>query len=208
MSGGTFAGSAAGLEIQLDPANKVFGFFGDFLVNFEENSVVRYLGTETEVQIPKQFSGVAGGCFCSLKSVSAVRFEAGSRLSFFRPWAFHGFGGLRSFSVPSTVEEIPEECFSFCMELREVTFEPASRVSVLGDRAFASCWSLISICIPASVTRIGRECFYHCMRLITIILDSGIRVSFIGESAFSDAPVADQLPPELLQVGSRASIVD
>jgi hypothetical protein len=187
MPGGTFAASTAGLQIEIDPGNTVFGFFGDFLVNLEENSVVRYLGTEEEVTIPKQFSGVAAGCFCCLKSVSAVRFEADSRISFSRPRAFHGSSGLRSFSVPSTVEEIPDECFYLCQDLREVTFAPVSRVSVLGDLAFAVCWSLVSMCIPASVTRIGRQCFHPCASLMTITVESGIRVSFIGEAAFPNA---------------------
>jgi hypothetical protein len=196
MTGATFA-SVAVLTIEIDEANTVFGYCGDFVVNFEANSLVRYVGSEDEVLIENQFSGIAAGCFANLSRLSAIQFEAGSQISFFGTTSFFACMGLQSFSIPSTVETIPAQCFESCRALRNVTFESGSRVSVIGDRAFAFCRSLASICIPSSVTKIGPNCFVLCMNLAAVTVESGGRVSDIGAGAFLRCSSSLRLPTAL-----------
>jgi hypothetical protein len=158
MSGWAFEGVTAE-TIKIDKANPVFRFCAPFIVNLEENSTLRYLGTEKDVLIGNQFSGIAAGCFRGLKAISTIHFQAGSHISFFGNAAFAHCYGLEWFFIPATVVTIADECFRRCDGFRKVTFENGSRVSVLGERAFSECGSLASICIPASVTSIGPYCF-------------------------------------------------
>jgi hypothetical protein len=193
MTGVTFTLSRP-RSIDIDKANPFFGVYDEFIMNFEEDSVVRYFGTGNTVLIAKRFLGIGAGCFHNLHYVSRVHFEAGSRVSWFGRSAFFCCWALSSFSIPSTVETIAEECFSNCYKLKKITFESVSRVCVLGDAAFWSCWSLTSICLPTSVTRIGTECFRSCCKLAIVTVEAGIRISHIGESAFSHCAPSLRLP--------------
>jgi hypothetical protein len=185
-------------SIAVDEANPFFGVCDDFIVNLADDSAVRYFGPHDEVLIGKRFLRIGAGCFRNLDGLSTVRFEAGSRVSWFGPRAFLWCSGLSSFSIPSTVETIAEKCFLGCYELEKITFENVSRVSVLGDQAFSSCSSLTSICLPSSVTRIGTACFRYCSELAIVTVENGIHISHIGESAFSDCSPSLHLPSVLM----------
>jgi hypothetical protein len=180
----TFEGLMTNI-LKFDPENSVFGIHGDFVVNFEENSLVRYLETDGEVVIEKEFAGIGAFCFRNAYGVLKIRFEACSQISFFGIGAFWACTHLASFSIPSTLETIPAQCFQDCYDLAEVTFEPVSRVSVLAEQAFAYCSSLTAICIPWSVTRIGRECFFECRSLAAATAEDGSQLSAVDPLAFS-----------------------
>jgi hypothetical protein len=196
LTGVTFVSSWI-RSIDVDEANSVFEIDGDFVVNLEENSIVWYFGTENEIVIESGFSGIAAGGFHGPRPISTIQFEMGSRVAFFGAAAFGSCTALQSFSIPATVEAIPDRCFENCHELAKVTFESVSRVSGLGDRAFANCSSLAAICIPAGVTRIGIECFSRCSKLATVTVDIGIRLSGIGKRAFHGCSSSLQLPAAL-----------
>jgi hypothetical protein len=196
MTGTTFALSPPGI-VEIDKANPVFGVCDDFIVNYDDDSLVRYSGTDKNVFIAKRFSRIGAGCFRNLEDLSSIRFEAGSRVAWLGPYAFLCCSGLSSFSIPSTVETIAEKCFSGCGKLVTITFESVSQVSVLGDAAFWSCSSLISICLPSSVTRIGTDCFRYCSKLAIVTVEAGIRISQIGGSAFSGCSPSLHLPSAL-----------
>jgi hypothetical protein len=183
-------------SIAVDEANPFFGVCDDFIVNLADDSAVRYFGPNNKVLIGKRFLGIGAGCFRN-RDVSAVRFEAGCRVSWFGSRAFFCCSGLSSFSIPSTVETIAEGCFSGCYNLKKITFENVSRVSVLGDAAFSSCSSFTSICLPSSVTRIGTACFRYCSNLAIVTVENGIHISDIGESAFSECSPSLGLPSAL-----------
>jgi hypothetical protein len=197
-AGCTFAGLTTTV-LEVDPENSVFGRCEDFIVNLVDNSLVRYFGADKEVLIGSSVAGIAAGCFRNLKTVSTVRFETGSRISFFGPGVFMCCYGLKSISIPATLESIPDDCFKYCASLQAVTFESGSRVSGLGDKAFEGCTVLASICLPSSVTRIGAQCFVQCVKLATVTVERGIQVSFIGPKAFSDCSSSLRLPAELIK---------
>jgi hypothetical protein len=173
--------------VEIDEWNSAFDVLGSFLVNFERNSAVRYLGREKAVLVDNDCEGIDEGCFHSRTDISTVDFEDGSRVSFFGRFAFLQCSGLSSFRIPSTVETIGKKCFQDCSNLRRVTFESVSRVAVIGDEAFASC-DLQSIALPSSVTTIGSGCFRACPGLATVTVEPGSRVSVIGPDAFSGCP--------------------
>jgi hypothetical protein len=191
--------------VEIDAANRVFRVCGDFIVNMERKSLVRYLGSSPEVVIPNKYEQIDVGCFDSRSDISRVTFEPGSRVSVFGASAFAYCTKLESIYIGRTVETISEKCFYICPRLRTVTFEPGSRVSVLGDRAFSQCSSLESICIPSSVTNIGMECFFWCEGLSVVELGSGSRVSRVGHDAFSRCSSALHLPSQLSDLLPRYS---
>jgi hypothetical protein len=203
MTGFAFVGCSTIVEI--DEANRVFGVCGDFIVNLERKSLVRYLGSSPEVLIQNKYEQIDVGCFDSRSDISRLTFESGSRVSVFGVSAFAYCTKLESIHIGRTVDTICEKCFYICTGLRRVTFERGSRVSVLGVRAFSQCSSLKSICIPSSVTTIGTECFFWCDGLSVVELGSGSRVSRVGQDAFSRCSSKLHLPSRLSELLPRYS---
>jgi hypothetical protein len=197
-TGSSFVGLTTPI-IDIDPDNSVLWVCGNFVVNLEARSALRYFGKDKEVLIDKRFSGIASDCFRNLHHVLAIQFEVGSRVSSIGTGAFCVCSRLESFSIPSTIECIPSQCFTNCISLRTVTFESVSRVSVLGNYAFALCETLSSIRIPSSVTQIGSECFRGCSSLATVTVEDRIRLSVIAKSAFLDCPSLLRLPSPLIE---------
>jgi hypothetical protein len=118
MSGATFALSKRGI-VEIDKANPFFGVYDEFIINFEDDSAVRYFGPDNEVLIAKRFSGIGAGCFRNLSHVSRVRFEAGSRVSWFRAYAF--------FPVLDCYH------FRFLRRLRQLAKDVSSSAANLGE---------------------------------------------------------------------------
>jgi hypothetical protein len=197
MTGLTFW-SWQGMTLEIDPANRVFGVDGCFIVNRERNSLVRYVGTSGDVSIAKGFDQIDTGCFSTRRDIPSVTFEAGSRMSVLGVGAFLSCYGLKSIHIICTVEIICDHCFDFCLRLETVIFDSGSRISVIGDEAFARCPSLQSICLPSSVATIGAGCFLRCEKLSTVSLESDSHLSVVGHGAFRGCPSSLHLPPRLV----------
>jgi hypothetical protein len=80
MTGSTFS-SWEGMNLEIDPANRVFRFDEDFIVNCERHTLVRYLGTSEDVFIGKEFEAIDAGCFDTRDDITRVTIETGSRIS-------------------------------------------------------------------------------------------------------------------------------
>jgi hypothetical protein len=182
--------------LEIDEANVVFGICRDFIVNFQHNSLVQYLGSLENVGVGNNYEQIDLGCFQSHPTLSRVTFEPDSRISVLGIAAFAYCHQLRSIHIVRSVETICEKCFS-CSGLQTITFEHGSRVSVLGAQAFSECSSLKSICIPSSVTLIDTECFLFCRCLSTVEVEGDCRVSRIGVNAFESCAPSLQLPSQL-----------
>jgi predicted nucleic acid-binding protein len=74
-------------------------------------------------------------------------------------YAFYGFTGLTSITVPASVTSIGDFAFPDCTGLTSVAFEADSKLATIGDEAFKGCTGLTSITVPASVTSIGNYKF-------------------------------------------------
>jgi hypothetical protein len=94
---------------------------------------------------------LSSNAFCNCRALSRVTFGPGSQLSSIESSAFEKCSALRSISIPSSVETIPQKCFSACSSLSMV---PRSQMSLIKSCAFLNCSSLRSICILSSVEMI------------------------------------------------------
>ena len=109
-------------------------------------------------------------------------------------YAFYGYSGLTSVSIPESVTSIGDcafyycplvsvtlpdgiksiGCYGFklCTELVEVNIPDS--VTKIGEGAFYGCTKLVEVNIPDSVTKIGKEAFYGCTKLERITLPEGL----------------------------------
>jgi hypothetical protein len=56
--------------ILLDPGNPFFEVSGDFLIETDRKSIVRYFGSNAEVVVPAGIEQIAAGCFSRASTVS------------------------------------------------------------------------------------------------------------------------------------------
>lgn len=78
-------------------------------------------------------------------------------------YAFEGYTGLTSVTIPNGVTSIGDSAFGNCIGLTSVTIPDS--VTYIGGNAFYGCENLVSITIPDSVTSIGERVFAKCSNL-------------------------------------------
>jgi hypothetical protein len=183
MTGRTFENSGVRTVI-VDAENRHFKVLGNFLVDYHESCLVRYLGRDGRVDISETFESISPGCFSRCSSLRSVIFALGSKVATLGERTFAGCFALQAICIPASVETISEFCFFWCENLRSLTFESGCRISRLGKSAFDACYSLQSICIPASIEEIPSSCFMSCA-FSTVAFESGCMIRSLGESAFS-----------------------
>jgi hypothetical protein len=167
-------------EIVVEEGNATFGFSGDFLINVRAGSVVRYFGYGGTIAFESEMESLCTKCF----SPSSFTFERGLKLRRIGSGAFANYSGLRSISIPASVESLGEKCFYDCGWLMSVTFESGSNVVRIEARAFYGCSDLESISIPASVESLGVNCFDDCRSLRSVTFESGSKLIRIEARAF------------------------
>jgi hypothetical protein len=159
LTGGSFAGSGIS-RIDVERGNRHFHVVGVRLMTLDNNTIIRYFGTEAEVLVPKNVKCLGESCF-------------GECL------------GLQSIIIEAPVKFLPFECFHRCLALRSVTFAPGSRLARLDDFAFSGCEALDSIVIPSAIVALGNGCFEGCAKLVSIIFPPDSKLSHIASAAFA-----------------------
>ena len=96
-------------------------------------------------------------------------------------YAFSGFGGLTSVTIPNSVTSIGRYAFNDCTGLTFMNIP--NSVTKIGDYAFHGCSGLTSVTIPNSLTSIGGNAFFGCHGLTSVIIPNSVTI--IGEYAFS-----------------------
>jgi hypothetical protein len=102
--------------------------------------------------IPSSVSVMEQGCFRGCRSLSVVKFEAGSNVRELGHEVFAGCPALASFCVPASVEVLASGCFGDDYA-GELTFQPPAHLRELG-LVISPRWSGQVVQVPASVAAI------------------------------------------------------
>jgi hypothetical protein len=150
IDGSAFAKSGI-CEVRVCEANVHFRVSGDFLVNYEGRSLIRYFGRDSIVRISNEIEIISTGSFDSCSELRELKFAGNSRLRLIEVRAFQGCGMLFRISVPASTEFLEGFSFAECRNVREVNFELGSKLRVIERDTFKGCSSLNRIRIPKSV---------------------------------------------------------
>ena len=117
-------------------------------------------------------------------------------------WAFCGFIGFKSLTIPSSVKSIGTKAFDDCSNLESVTIPEG--VTSIGAGAFEDCPRLESVTIPSSVTSIGNGAFARCSKLKSVTIKEG--VASISDHAFQECGGLESvsIPEGMISIGKNA----
>ncbi len=115
----------------------------------------------SKIVIGKDITAIGDYAFYNCTKLTAVEFEAGSKLNAIGEGAF-GYTALVNVTLPAALKTIEAKAFYFSSKLETVEFEAGSQLTTIGNYAFRDCTSLKSVEIPASVTSIGVAIFHNC----------------------------------------------
>jgi hypothetical protein len=110
LEGDAFAFSGVS-EITIDEENPNFDVSGDFLMDFEWVTVVRYFGTDSNLTLNCEIEILGPGCFRTCAWIQSFAFESGSKLRRIEARAFADCEQLESICIPATVEILCGSCF-------------------------------------------------------------------------------------------------
>lgn len=90
--------------------------------------------------------------------------------------ALQGCEGLRSVTIPSTIERIGFGAFSACTNIDSILFEPTTTATPLaiGAYAFYRCRQMRKISLPQRVYRLGAAAFEGCAAVNTLEMPAGL----------------------------------
>ena len=97
-------------------------------------------------------------------------------------YAFYGFNGVLSITIPSTITSIGLEAFANCESLKQLTFNVIDCISLKSNKPFKFS-TIEKVVIGKEVLRIP-DYFLYCTNVKSV--DIGEKVSYIGQYAFSE----------------------
>jgi hypothetical protein len=116
VDGTTFIDSEIS-EIAVAEGNPCFSISHDFLLDFDGISVIRYFGSDSNIQIRCAVERLCNSSLCKSDSLSTLTFESNSQLGRIGAYAFSECLSLRSICMPSSITILCESCFSKCWAL-------------------------------------------------------------------------------------------
>lgn len=145
---------------------------GDYeytLLDDETVSIVRYLGTGSQVAVPDSLGGYP---------VGEISYEA-----------FRDNGTLLTVSLPEGIRAIGPHAFAYCENLQDVSL-PGS-LEEIGQGAFFVCRSLVTIQLPHGLASVGEYAFSACDMLAAFTMEgSGTNYEVIGGVLFDRRTLA------------------
>ncbi len=171
-------------------ANKVYNITngsieGDYIFDKlnNVNTLLFYLGNETELTLPADYKGegyaIGENVFKDNKTITSI--EIPNSVTSIGEKAFYNCKGLTSITIGSSVTSIGEWAFAWCSGVTSITIP--NSVTSIGEGAFSGCSGLTSITIPNSVTSIESYAFEYCSGLTSITIPNS--VTSIEDQAFS-----------------------
>ena len=111
---------------------------GDFIIT--DGELISYTGTDTEVTIPDNVTGIGLGAFRNNTTIQKV-------------------------IIPAGVTAIGKYAFTNCTALQETAYEENSRLESIGESAFRGCTALERTELPEGLTELGTYAFNNCGKL-------------------------------------------
>ena len=192
----------------------------------DANTLVGYLGNETKLTLPADYSGenyvIGADAFKGNTTIKSV--EIPNSVTSIGSSAFYGCSGLTNIEIPNSVTSIGQDAFCRCNNLTSVEL-PSSLTAIelgafsrtglievtipegvtsLGKWAFDNCPALVKVNLPKTLTSIGDNAFENCTTLANIIIPDS--VTSIGSSAFSGCSglTSIEIPNSVTSIGTSA----
>jgi hypothetical protein len=150
IDGSAFANSDI-CAITVAEGNLHFRVSGEFLLNFDGTSLIRYFGRACHVTVGREIEIVSVGSFASCRRLRILEFECSSKLVRIEPRAMDKCRMLRCICLPRSTSILCDSCFRKCTSLLEVKFDMSSQLSRIEAGSFVGCSSLRSISLPISM---------------------------------------------------------
>lgn len=141
------------LNVRKDGTSDIVNKDGYLFYTYDNgNYLVAYVGANTDLILPNDYNGQNYKIY---------------------KYAFRGYSGLTSVTIPDSVTSIGVGAFCGCSGLTSVTI--GNSVTSIGSYAFSYCRGLTSVTIPGSVTSIGESAFSYCSGLKTVFYKGTVK---------------------------------
>jgi hypothetical protein len=202
-------------EIGVAEGNRHFRVSGEFLLEIEGNSLIRYLGNSHQVRVPGEIESLSRGCFYGT-DIRTLKFENDSQLRRIDSQAFFRCWSLYSICIPSNVDSIDGSAFSESGILAIRVAEGNRHFRVSGE--FLTSFdgtSLIryfgrdsEVKIGCAIERICVGSFSKCKHLRELEFESPSRVRSIEGQAFEECRMLESICiPASVEIISEGSFV-
>ena len=163
----------------------------------------------SNVQLPKDLSFIPVGMFRGCTSLESIDLTG---VSYIYSGAFSD-SGLKSVTIPASVNTIEQQVFFDCKNLTRVVFEnpdillryiPSASTSYSeAGLIFYGCSSLTEVILPENLTSIPNSTFAYCTSLKSIDLPKGLQI--IGDMAFNGTGLESvDIPEGVFSIGVNA----
>ena len=147
------------------------------------------------------------GMFYMDESLEKITFEEGCKLTSFGKNVqnlLYGCKSLKEFTVPASIETIPERCFYNSQYLETIRFEKVSKVESIGKEAFYACCALKDVELAEGLTTIGESAFRNLDQIEKLVIPG--TVTTIGICAFYDCDGLQEIaiPDSVTSIGKAA----
>lgn len=185
-----FRGMKALEEINVCEENESFVSVDGVLYNKEMTVLVAFpCGKTGSFQVPDGITGIRMNAFSGSAITEIIMPDSVTEIN-----GFNKCVNLKTFTVPDSVERIPQACFAGCSSLKEIHL-PES-LKYIAQSAFLNCVSLKEISFPVSLSSIDRWAFEGCDGLSKVTF--GESTPWIDENAFLDVTTVCYYPANIL----------
>ncbi|MBQ2847493.1 MAG: leucine-rich repeat domain-containing protein [Clostridia bacterium] len=169
--------------IELPSMNEKESFgFRYYLNDNNEAVITKYIGTDSNVVIPKVLDGYP------VTSIASFAFGATNESDYEYYDCYIPENLIKSITIPDTINHIGRFAFAGNKSLENINIP--NSLSEISDEIFRNCTSLKNIAIPENITKIGYASFSGCESLESIVMNS---VTEIGAYAFENCSSLENL---------------
>ena len=136
-----------------------------FVLTDKGKTLDKYIGTDTEVEVPDGITTIAGFAFDSTSVVSVVLPESVKKIG---NYAFSNCASLKQIKIPTSVKTVEENAFNQCSSLTGIIWP--GNVKKIPESACEYCSALVEVVVEEGVTKIEGSAFAFCDNLKDIFL--------------------------------------